>query len=606
MLISVLIQFGTPALPDPANEWLRDGFVQLRASGETDPRIVVVDIDEASLIQTGPWPWPRTLIADLAESILHDYGASGVALDMVMPEIGDIGGDDRLSGLAQSSPLVLAQALDYDRRSAPLKVGVIAGGLPPETAPAQAVAHGFIANHRLFSTARHVGNIGFIPDPDGVIRRLPPYTYLENRIYPTLSLSLIRCCVNPEFVMPALSGSALRIPYSRKLSSYTVVSAADILGLKIPLSMLSGKLVLVGSSALGLSDSVATPLSPNTSGMFVHAAMLSSWLDWKDDRAPGNWPGKLLAALFSILVILISTYALPRLPALLNASLLVLFSALWIVLAFFMALHDDAFSASGPLYAFLFMLMVAVPYQWQMSQHKSRALLDTLNHYVAPVVVRELLDAGLKNPLSPKQAHITTLIADMEGYTKHIEGLDLDAAAALTREFLDCLTVPVLNCRGTLDKFTGDGVVAFWGAPIHDEEHADRALDAAREILQQVGQLNVTRLGNGLPPVRVRVGIESGVAMAGDFGASSRSIYTAVGGCVNTASRLQELARDFPYDVIVGPGTVSLSKRHHFIELEETRLRGKSTSTQLFALAPDSGSAAVRENGGETRLPGRG
>jgi adenylate cyclase len=372
------------------------------------------------------------------------------------------------------------------------------------------------------------------------------------------------------------------VPFSRDFSTYTVIPASDILNLRVPVSLTAGKLVLVGSSSLGLADSVATPLLSNTSGMLVHAAMLTSLLDQSEGRAPHPWPGSLLAFVFSAIVILVSTYALPRLSAIVNSVLLLTASAAWIVFAYWIAPHDGSFTTTGPLVSFLLLLAVAIPYHWHLSQRRSRKLLDTLNHYVAPVIVNEILSSGLKDPLAPRQHYMTTLVADMEGYTKHIEGLPLDEAASLTRQFLDCLTQPVLDCRGTLDKYTGDGLVAFWGAPIRDVDHADLALDAALQMANAVKSLNESRSLAGKPPMRVRIGIESGDAMSGDFGSSSRSIYTAVGDSVNTASRLQEAARDYPHDIIVGQGAAQIIKRHQLMSLGKLQLRGKQNPTELF------------------------
>jgi adenylate cyclase len=204
---------------------------------------------------------------------------------------------------------------------------------------------------------------------------------------------------------------------------------------------------------------------------------------------------------------------------------------------------------------------------------------------VARAVVDEMLRLGLKDPLKPAQRDITTLIADMEGYTAQVEALGIEEAAHLTREFLECLTQPVLERGGTLDKYTGDGLVAFWGAPLPVPGHADLALDAAQDMVRRVRALSATRKAAGAPALRVRIGIDSGMAMAGDFGTASRSIYTAVGDSVNTASRLEQAARDFPHDVIIGDGTAARATRHPLLCLGERRLRGKEKATVLYTLA---------------------
>jgi adenylate cyclase len=572
-----------------ADEWLRDNFVRLHASDKAEQRVTVVDIDEASLAATGPWPWPRAQVAALLESLLSDYGARGVALDMVLPEPADAEGDARLASLAQHEPVVMAQAFDYVPRSVPLRVGALAGGIPASGSRA-AVASGFIANHAGLRQARLTGNIGFVPDEDGVLRRLPIRTVFEGHEYPALSLALFDCCAangnsGKSGKVSEPGGEAFsRIPFSRSWPAYTVVPAADIVNLRAPAAALSGRLVLVGSSALGLSDRVATPLSASTAGVMVHAAQLSALLDAQAGIAPSRWPGRWMAVIFSLLVSALAVYTFPRLSAVSNVALLGGASLAWLGLAYTISLHDAYFSASGPLLSNLFLLIVAVPFDWQVTQHESRQLLGTLRQYVAKSVVDELLRSKVKDPLAPVRREVTTLIADMEGYTGHVESLTMDEAAELTRDFLDCLTRPVLEMDGTLDKYTGDGLVAFWGAPLPIAEHADLALDAAQQIMLEVQRFSLARQQDGKPPVRVRIGIESGVAMAGDFGSSSRSIYTAVGDSVNTASRLQELARNFPHDIIVGQGTVTRAKRHRFSLLGEVMLRGKEKPSTLYAL----------------------
>jgi adenylate cyclase len=377
-----------------------------------------------------------------------------------------------------------------------------------------------------------------------------------------------------------------RVDFARDWNAYTVVSASDILDGAIDPASASGRLVVVGSSSLGMADRVSTPLAANRPGLGVHAAMLSTLLDRQAGLAPAPWPGKLIACAFAALTALGATLAFPRLPAAAGVGLLGASSAAWIALAFAASRHDQDFSAAGPLATNLFLLAVAVPYQWQQAQRRSHHLLSTLRQYVAPAVVEELLRSETEDPLKPRQLDVTTLIADMEGYTSQVEALPIEDAARLTRDFLDCLTGPVIDKMGTLDKYTGDGLVAFWGAPLPIDEHADLALDAAAEIVRRVEALSARHQAKGHRPLRVRIGIDSGPAMAGDFGTSFRSIYTAVGDSVNTASRLEQVARDFPHDVIIGTGTVERARRHRFTLLGERRLRGKEHLTTLYTLAP--------------------
>ncbi len=577
-----------PATSVFADEWLRDRFVQVQASDAPDPRILIVDIDETSMAALGAWPWPRARIAELVEKLLTTYSARGVALDIVLPKAADQDGDARLALLARHGPLVLAQAFDFDfqhARPEPVRDGRLAGATTAY-GPGGVAATGFIANHPGFAQAPHVGNIGFIPDADGALRRVPLVTSFEGRQYPALALALVNCCAGAGTLALEDLGP-VRVSYRRDWTAYTVVPVADILNQSIAPGSVKDRLVIIGSSSLGLGDRVTTPLAASRPGLGVQAALLSTLLDRQAGLTPKPWPGRIIACLFAVCAALLAVFALPRLSALTSVALLGGGSALWVAAAYFISQHDPDFSTTGPLATNLLLLAVAVPYQWQLTQRRSRHLLDTLRQYVAPEVVEQLLRSDLEDPLKPRQLDVTTLIADMEGYTTQVESLPVEEAARLTRDFLDCLTGPVIDKHGTLDKYTGDGLVAFWGAPLPVEHHADLALDAARAILGRVAALSAQRQRDGKPALRVRIGIESGLAMAGDFGTSFRSIYTAVGDSVNTASRLEQAARDFSHSVIVGAGTVGRARRHRFLLLGERLLRGKEKPTTLYTLDLD-------------------
>lgn len=563
-----------------ADEWLRDSFIQLQASPAPEQRILVIDIDESSVADI-PWPWPRARVADLVELALAD-GARGVALDILMEKPADADGDMRLAMLAGHGPVVLAQMFDYLHADAPLASGRLVGGVAAPAAATALPALGYLANHAGLAGSGHAGNIGVLPDADGTLRRLPVFTSYRGRVYPTLSLALLQCCgeATDNLQLRAVE----RVPFARDWAAYDVVKAGELLAGNMPAGMARGRLVLIGSSSLSIGDRIATPLGASSAGLLVHASMLTSLLDRQQGLAPASLPGKAIAFAFVLAVVLLTGYTLPRISAAANALLLGASALLWLAIASLLVPRDPDFAPAAPLLCCLYLLAVAVPFQWELAQRRSRQLLGTLRQYVAGEVVDELLRSDLRDPLAPRRLEVTTLVADMQGYTSQVESLSLEEASRLTTQFLECLTRPVLAHRGTLDKYTGDGLVAFWGAPLPNPDHADLALDAAARILHEVAQFSSQRVASGLPPLRVRIGIESGVAMAGDYGTEARSIYTAVGDSVNTAARLEQAARDYPHDVIVGEGTAALARRHHLLLLGERQLRGKGRPTRIYSL----------------------
>jgi adenylate cyclase len=206
---------------------------------------------------------------------------------------------------------------------------------------------------------------------------------------------------------------------------------------------------------------------------------------------------------------------------------------------------------------------------------------------VARPVLDELLLTEEHDPLAPRHADISVLIADMQDYTRITAYSTLEEAASLTRDFLDCLTRPVLEFRGTLDKYTGDGMVAFWGAPLADPQHAERALDAALAIHAAVARYNEARSKRGDLPVRVRIGLASGRALVGDLGTTFRSTYTAVGDVINLASRLQQAARDLDCDIVASRALADSLSHRRFLPVGAVAVRGLARE-EIFTPALDN------------------
>ncbi|MBP7492649.1 MAG: adenylate/guanylate cyclase domain-containing protein [Rhodoferax sp.] len=584
--LALFVEWQRPDFIVRLDEGLRDGFVRLTASQQPEDRVVVVDIGEETLRDIGPWPWSRERVADLAEILLSTYGARAVGLDIVFPEARDAPGDHRLASLATNGPLALAQIFDYTPRSPAIVQGVLAGGKRQQPGLGRAQAYGFIANHAGLAGARCIGNIGYLPDADGVLRHTPVRTEFQGQIYLHFASALLGC-VDSLVQAPSEDKNGLwRVPYTHALSAYTVIAAADILRESAPHSLISNRYVLIGSSSLGLGDRVSTPLSPLSSGVMVHAASLSGLLDLAEGRARAPWSGRVWLAAWAVLSIALAMVFIARLSA--WGGLLVLLGLViaWLGLAFAGVAQQAEWSVTAPLWAYFFMLLAAIPHEWWQSQRQGRRLLATFSHYVAKPVLEEILRLDLKYSLEPTLLEVTVLIADMEGYTRATSSLSLEDAASLTKDFLGCLTRPVLTRRGTLDKYTGDGLVAFWGAPLVCADQADQAVSAALDILIEVEALNVRRQGDGFAPVQVCIGIESGRALVGDLGTDFRSTYTAVGDCINFASRLEAAARQLPTQLVIGPAANAQLVQHRTYSLGRITLRGTQTLIEVFTVEP--------------------
>jgi adenylate cyclase len=248
-----------------------------------------------------------------------------------------------------------------------------------------------------------------------------------------------------------------------------------------------------------------------------------------------------------------------------------------------------SFGASPPLLAYALILVVISVELW-MVQREQGQILRSFATYVAPAVLQEMLRQGLDNPMSPQHREITVLSADMQDYTGLTNASSLQEAADLTRGFLQCVTEPVLAFGGTLDKYTGDGLVAFWGAPLPTQQHTQRALDAAQAIVRNVRAWNEDRVRRGLPPARVRLGVEAGPVLVGDLGTEFRRTYTAVGDCINTASKLQAVAKTLSCDLVVGPVAARLVDTIGLAPVTQVQLPGHREVSVLWSF-PSLGSS---------------
>jgi adenylate cyclase len=583
-LCAIALEWVRPPLAERFDEDIRALALRFFADKTPETRIAIVDIDDETIRSVGPWPWERGVLADLVELLLSEHGARTVLLDVVLPEAGGRAGDARLAAMAGHAPLVLAQILDYSPRVPALSLGALQGGIPADPALAPREAVGFIANHGAFSEARCVGNIGYVPDPDGLIRRLPLLTRFQGQDYRHLTANMLACAgTAPAALFAQIGGGEWRIPYHKSFDAYTVVPAADILARRVDADLLRGRHVFVGSSSLGLGDRVSTPLAPLTAGVMVHAASLSALLDLSAGTLSPPWSGQRFLLAWVISTVALASFFITRFRAWTGALALVALSMLWLAIALYGAMHQAEWSITAPLWGYLLLLLLGVPYELRLSQRKTQRAIATLSHYVSSQVLDEILRTDLQHSLQPTLREVTVLIADIEGYTRLTSSLSLEDAARLTKDILECLTQPLLAAGGTLDKYSGDGLVAFWGAPLDCPEQADIALETALAMLRRVDAYNREGAA-GLPTVRVRVGIESGRALVGDLGTSFRSTYTAVGDCINFASRLESAARNRPTPILIGPEANRRLKRFHTHCAGTIKLRGTETSMEVFSI----------------------
>jgi len=566
-----------------------DDWRQVQLLGtRADPRIALVDIDEHSLEVIGPWPWPRAVIARLAQNLFVQYHARAVGLDIMFPEAGSPEGDEALLAVGHQFPLVFAQAFALAASADAPHAGHLGGALPAGTHAAQApVAAGYVGNF-FDGTGVCVGHVTPHASLDGVVRSIAPLIEYRNAVYPMLAWELIHCrehsgSPGPMSSLPIDSHGLMHVPFRHSVQSLDVIPAYDVLAQTAPPALLQKRYVLVGSSALGLTDHVASPIDPWLPAVVVHAELLGELLDLGSGKgAPRRVAWLPVAWTACSIVAFAALFRMQRASIALVA--LVAATCLWIaLLASTRAV--PASLAALPLVTAMAFLFVQAPVEWIFSQAAIRSFERRFSRYLPPTVLREIIRQRGLSTFIPERRQISVLFVDIEGYTRLAEQMPPEQLAAMTDLILSRLTDCVYRSEGTLDKYMGDALMAFWGAPLTQPDHADRALDCALAMLRELEALNrsASPVLEGTT-IRVRIGVNSGPAVVGEIGSTFRKSYTAIGDTVNVASRLQEHARTLATSLLIGQETARQAQRHRLRAYAHATLRGRDAAEQLYTV----------------------
>jgi adenylate cyclase len=620
--------------------YLYDLRVRLAMPGGVDRRIVIVDIDESSLAREGQWPWSRIKLAALMDALFDRYGARVVAFDAQFPE------PERASALALLDELAPAAArdgqlagqllemrsrFDADKRFAESFIArdvvlgysfkhalhegepPVAGVLPPPLAlggeKLDSVpwleARGFSAN--LPDLQANASDAGFFDTPlvdaDGVIRRLPLLQRYDGKVYESLALATARLVRNGkpiqlgfsrrsgdqrlEFIavgdtrVPVDERGTILAPFRGHVSSFPYIAATLVLHGEAPPESLRNAIVLIGTSASGLHDIRPTPVDREYFGVEAHANAIAGILDGTILAQPW-WTAwftlatlLLLAAYFIVVV--------PRLPVIKS---LIGAMALAVLLV---ALNLSAWLRSGivlPLATPLLYLagtsVLLLSYGYFVESRRKRRLSRMFSQYVPPEVVHELDVTEADISLEGDSRDMSVLFSDVRGFTTLSEGLSPRELTRLMNEMLTPLTEVIHKRRGTIDKYMGDAIMAFWGAPLADADHARNAVLAAREMIECTARIRADFASRGWPPVHIGVGVSTGPMNVGNMGSQFRMAYTVLGDTVNLGSRLEGLTKQYGVDVIVSGATARAVPDMLFRELDAVRVKGKNEPVSIF------------------------
>jgi len=537
----------------------------------------------------------------------------------------------------QSTLKGLRTSLDYDRRFAEsmagrpvvlgyyftnLSTALTSGQLPESVLPAGTFKgrnlaltswNGYGANLPEYqANAATAGHFVPLVDFDGVSRRVPMLVEYQGGYYESLSLAMVRLLlgmpkINPGYAeeggmssrhyaglewlelstprgtvrVPVDESAATLIPYRGTQGSFPYLSIADALHGRLPVDALKGKIVIVGTTTPGLMDLRATPVATTYPGVEIHANLVAGMLDGNIKLKPAYVLGAevLMLSLCGLVLALLLPLFSPMRATLLAAGVLVavvvLNFALWVSGGLLLPLASTLLMTLA-LYA------LSMSWGYFVESRSKRQFTELFGQYVPPELVDEMARDPERYSMEGRNEELTVLFSDVRGFTTISEGLNPKELAQLMNEYLGAMTEVVRHNRGTLDKYIGDAIMAFWGAPVADPEHARHAVQTALEMQRELRKLDAPFKARGWPELHIGVGINTGTMTVGDMGSPVRKSYTVMGDAVNLGSRLEGITKQYGVGIIVGESTRDLLKDVVFRELDRVRVKGKDEPVGIF------------------------
>lgn len=562
------------------------------ATHAEERRLIVVDIDERSLAEVGPWPWPRATQARLIDQ-LAQAGAGLQILDVVFSDARE--GDVALAtALGRHSP-VLAQVFALEQGGSP-RSGHLAGALPWSACPAPfGDASGYLANSATLlqapgSDAFHAGHITPRVEDDGVMRRQPAIICHGGRSYPALGIAtLLRGAGEQQLTLqrgswlqspwvlnlggnlgaiPLDERGDIRIPWRQHPDSYISLPASDVLAGRAPPGLLAGAWVLIGSSAFGLNDTIATPFGGAASGLQAHAQIITGLIDGQIPRTPRIAPalqaGAALAAV--ALLYLLLARAAPRAGQVPRRSLVYLLplagtalaAALWVLHGVLQVGAGWWIGWTAPVLFTLFAGLYLGVFEHARSRIDRDRLYTHLSSYLPAPVAAAI---ALQPPSSAIQAElrqVSVLFADIRNFSAYCEARPPEESAAILHTFFSTATRIVQAHGGVIEAFQGDAIIAVWNGELQTDpasaRHASQALQAAIALHAAVQGVLPDPAPDGLEPLSLGIGVETGPATVGSFGLASRRTHMVIGRTVTIASRLVGMTADLSHPILAGEG----------------------------------------------------
>jgi len=583
--------------------------------------VLIVDIDEKSLKQYGQWPWDRKTISTLLTK-LSSYQPGIIGLDIVFSE------KDRSSPhiLAEQFPKIKQNLPNYDQVLAqcfannPIVGGYIftfTKGQKKDAPiiPAIIVQKGLLHNNSLISPSNVILNIpilqnalyssGFFnntPDKNGMIRSVPLVMKYDKSLYTSLSLEMVRIYSAEKrvdiigdamgakeikfgnFHIPIDNFGRLFVNFRGASHHYTYISAADILNDTVNPKKIKNKFILVGTSALGLYDLRTIAFDNNIPGVEIHANVIDNLLMGDYLNRPLNYQLYTIIIIWVLVFLFMFLLHFVRSWLVLPFSLFFLFS-LWYLYYLLLFSYGLILNLLFPFTAFLLTLISSIAIDYFLEQKQKQEAKKMLGKKVSTAVMDYLLKHANEDLVTSKEVEATIFFSDIQGFTSISEKLESPAKLIkVLNTYMTPMVENIIMHHGTIDKFIGDAIMAYWNAPLKVQNHADMALQSAIEQIEMLKIINIPIYNEYGVTINIGIGLHTGLVTAGDMGSEGRSDYTVIGDNVNIASRLEGMTRFYDVQLLISAATYhALKKTHYTIRpIDLVEVKGKNKPVEIF------------------------
>jgi len=624
-----------------------DGRILLTLPGTVDPRIVIIDIDEKSMAAEGQFPWPRDKLGKLVSELFETYRIKVLGFDMIFPERDRASGRELFERLAsgpladlpgfQERAAALQDQLDTDKALADAirghavvlgyvfrapfgakgaEAAVLPGPVLIDKVAASEFSVGFMRpeaftpNLPVLREATPYAGFFDLPtlDEDGVVRDVPLMQMYGGQLYPSLALEVLRVALgyppaklefeppearaglNLERVrlgdaqIPVDATASVMVPYRGRERSFPYVSATDVLNRRADARALDGAIAFLGTTAEGLKDLRTTPVGQAYPGVEVHANVVSGVLDGRIKQRAPYYVG--IEATTLLFIGLLMAWLFPKVPPLASGGVALGLIVAGVLLSLWLWHHANFVMPTGvPIVFTLAVFLAQLLYGYFVEARRSRDISRRFGEYVPAEIVEEMSANPEAVSMEGKSKEMTVLFSDVRSFTTISEQFKdkPQELSELMNHFLTPLTKVIQKHRGTIDKYMGDAIMAFWGAPLDDPKHAENALQAALELPKAIRALDETFARRGWPPLHIGVGLSTGNMRVGNMGSEFRRAYTVMGDPVNLGARIEGLTKEYGSEVICSEFTRNAGPPDwSYRELDQVRVKGKEQPVAIY------------------------